>query len=274
MKTWSCLRVAFVAAIWVLVSAAFAQTTNFPQQFYGTWYTYPLGNPRTDPIRHEFRHNATTGKDEMVVSRFCPGDYRTVTARAVAPIQISETTIQVLKSASDTQEGEGHSLCRASIDAGVLNYSFSDDGNRITITNPGGNPDILELARQDPETESMLQSRIYGTWRLPSQEGQNIRVETRLVLYRGAEGGKGGVRQIVSCWKGDESLLSEVDSGMSLAKDQITILESASHDERDGPFVCTATITAATLHYVISPDGSIMTLTVPGQKPLVLTRER
>jgi hypothetical protein len=269
-----CFIVGLVLLAWLLTQAAAAQSANYSQQFYGIWYTYPLGNPNTDPIRHEFRHNAGTGKDEMLVTRICPGDYRSVTAKAVSPIQISEDTIQVLKSASDTREGEGSTVCRASIEAGTWSYSFTEDGARMTITNPGGNPDILVLARQDAVTESLLQSRVYGTWLLPAEDARGIRVETRLVFYRGTDPKQGSLRQIVSCSSGDDSLLSQADSTISVDKDQITVLESASHQESDGPFVCTATITAATLHYSISPDGTIMTLSKPGQKPLVLTRER
>ena len=269
---WAC-SIALLVLVSLVVPAA-AQTSNYSQQLYGIWYIYPLGNPNTDPIRREFRHNSTTNKDEMIVTRTCPGDYRSVTARAVSPVQISEDTIQVLKSASETREGEGRSLCRASVEAGSWGYSFNDDGTRLTITNPGGNPDILTLARQDPVTESMLQSRIYGTWRLRGDEGKTSSVETRLVFYRGTDPNQGTVRQIVSCSRGDDSLLSQVDSTISLDKDQLTVMESASHQESDGTFVCEATISAATLHYSISPDGTIMTLSKGGQKPLVLTRER
>ena len=273
MNRCFCSLLGLVLLVGSVISGAAAQS-DFSRPFYGTWYTYPLGNPKTDPIRHEFRHNPTTGKDEMVVTRHCQGNYRSVTARAVATIEISESTIQVLKSASDTQEGEGHSVCLASIEAGVLNYTVSEDGSRITITNPGGNPDILELARQDPATESTLQSRVYGTWRLSPPQSTNGKVDTRFVFYAGADRDKANVRQIVSCWRNPDSLLSQVDSEITISKDEITVLESASHDERLGDFVCTATITAATLHYDISPDGSIMTLSRQGQKPLVLTRER
>lgn len=270
MRRWFCC----IFSLLVVAGLAAAQSSNESPQLYGTWYTYPLGNPNTDPVRHEFRHNTTTGKDEMVVTRICPGGYHSVTAKAVSVIQVSEDTIQVLKSASDTREGEGRSLCRVTIDAGTWGYSFSDDGSRVTITNPGGNPDILTLARQDAATESMLQNRVYGSWVMPAEAGRNSRVETRLVFYRGADPKQGSLRQIVSCSQGNDSLLSQVDSTINVDKDQITVLESASHQESDGPLVCTATITAATLHYTISPDGTIMTLTRPGQKALVLTRER
>ena len=270
-RSYSCISLALLAGS--LVAGAAAQQTSYSQPFYGSWYTYPLGNPNTDPIRHEFRHNATTGKDEMIVSRRCQGDYKAVTAKAVVPIEISESNIQVLKTATDTQDAVGHSVCRASVDAGTWSYSVSDDGSRITITNPGGNPDILELARQDPATESVMQSRVYGTWLVSTPDG-DTKVETRFVFYGTADPDMSTVREIVSCRKGRDSLLAQADSDAKIGKDQISVLESASHDERLGNFVCTAAITAADLHYEISPDGSILTLSKAGQKPLVLTRER
>jgi hypothetical protein len=48
-----------------------AQTATPAQQLYGTWYSFPPGNPNTDSVRHEFRHNASTGNDEMIVTRLC-----------------------------------------------------------------------------------------------------------------------------------------------------------------------------------------------------------
>jgi hypothetical protein len=255
-------------------SAGGQQSPSPAQPFYGTWYTFPLGNPNTDPIRHEFRHNSTAGRDEMVVSRICTGDYRTVIARAVSPVEITENTIRVLKSSSDSQAGEGNSMCRVSIEESLLSYSFSDDGSHVTITNPGGNPDIVELARQDAASEAVLPTSFYGTWLLPIQETKDSRIQVRLVFYNSAESNRGTVRQIASCSKGSDSLLSQVDSPITFGKDEITIMESASHQEQNGPFVCTASLAAGTLHYTLSPNGSIMTLTKAGQKPLVLTRER
>jgi hypothetical protein len=270
VRKWFCC----IVGLLLLVGLAAAQSSSDPKQFYGTWYTYPPGNPNSDPVRHEFRHNATTGKDELVVTRTCPGDYHSVTAKAVSSIQIADDTIQVLKSASDIREGDGKTFCRANIDAGTWGYSFSDDGSRLTITNPGGNPDMLLLARQDAASESQMQNRIYGTWLMPAQEGKDSRIETRLVFYRTADPTQGTLRQIVSCSQGNDSLLSQVDSNVTVEKDQINVLETASHQESEGPFVCNATISAAALHYSISPDGTIMTLTKAGLKPIVLTRER
>jgi len=266
----------------VLISAltvvAAAQDTSSPpspaQQFYGVWYTFPLGNPKTDPIRHEFRHNATAGGDEMVVSRLCPGDYRSVTAKAVSPIQITEDSVRVLKSVSDTREGEGRSLCVASIEAGVWSYSVADDGGRITLTNPGGNPDMLVLARQGTETDPMLLSRLYGSWRMNVEEGKGTSVVVRWVFFNGADGKHSNIRQIMSCSRGNDSLLSQVDSAITITKDEIDVLDSDTHEERDGTLVCRATISPGTLHYTISLDGATMTLSRAGQKPLVLTRER
>ncbi len=258
----------------LLLGVARAQTTSPARQFYGTWYSYPVGNPNTDPIRHEFRHNSVTGKDEMIVSRICPGDNGTVVAKAVSPIEISDSTIRVLKAASDTEEGAGKSVCQVYIEAAVLNYTASDDGNRITITNPGGSPDLLELARQNAATAAMLSANIYGSWLLPSETTKDSKIAIRLVFYNSADSDRGTVRQIVSCTKGNDSLLSQVDSEITITKDEITILDSASHDERNGDFVCKATITAGKLHYVVSPGGGTMTLTKAGQKPMLLTRER
>lgn len=264
----------------VLISVAQAQTTSQEQttspaqQLYGTWYSYPVGNPYADQIRHEFRHNSTTGKDEMIVSRVCPGDDGTVVAKAVAPIEISESTIRVLKSASDTQDAKGKSVCQANIEAGVLNYTTSDDGTRVTITNPGGNPDLLELARQDATNEAMLSWNIYGTWLLPPQITKDSTIAIRLVFYNSADRDRGTVRQIISCSKGNDSLLSQAESAIAVTKDEITILDSVSHAEHIGTFLCTATITAAKLHYVVSPDGTTMTLSKAGQKPMVLTRDQ
>jgi hypothetical protein len=68
--------------------------------------------------------------------------------------------------------------------------------------------------------------------------------------------------------------LSQVDSAITFTKDEITILDSDTHEERDGTLVCRATISPGTLHYTISLDGATMTLSKTGQTPLVLTRER
>lgn len=253
---------------------AISQTPSSAQQFYGLWYTFPLGNPRTDSIRHEFRHNATTGGDEMIVSRLCPGDYRSVTAKAVTPVEITEDSIRVLKAVSDTREGEGRSICRVSIEAGVWAYSISQDDNRITLTNPGGNPDILVLARQGTETDAALLSRLYGSWFMNLQQGQGSKVDLRFVFFNSADGKHSNVRQIMSCSRNDDSLLSQVDSAITITKDEITVLDSDTHEERDGTLVCKATISPGVLHYEISLDGATMTLSKAGQKPMVLTRER
>ena len=255
-------------------SAAQTPPPSPAQQFYGVWYNFPLGNPKTDPLRHEFRHNATAGRDEMVVSRLCPGDYRSVTAKAVAPIEITEDSVRVLKSVSDTREGEGRSLCRATIEEGVWSYSVSDDGDRITMTNPGGNPDMLVLARQGTDTDPMLLSRVYGTWRMNVDEEKNASVVIRWVFFNGADGKHSNLRQIMSCSRGSDSLLSQVDSAITITKDEITILDSDTHEERDGSLVCRATISPGTLHYAISLDGATMTLSKAGQRARVLTRER
>ncbi|MGA2905929.1 MAG: hypothetical protein ABSD98_19050, partial [Candidatus Korobacteraceae bacterium] len=236
-----------LVAGWILTPAGRGQTAPLARQFYGTWYPYPLGNPNTASIGYEFHHNAATGKDEMTVTRTCPGEYRTTIAKAVSPIEISESTIQVLKSASGSQTGEGDLVCRVSIEANLLSYTISENGTRITITNPGGNPDLLELARQDVMGAAMVPAKLSGSWLLPPSEESDTRVQIRLVFYNSADSNNGNVRQIVSCSKGNRSLLAQADSAITMSNDQITILDSASHEERDGTFTCKATLTAETL---------------------------
>lgn len=257
----------------VLAPAAGGQTAPSAKQFYGIWYPYPTGNPSTDSIRYEFRHNAATGKDEMTVTRTCPGEYRTTIAKAVSPIEISENTIQVLKSAYDSQVGEGDTVCRVSVAADLMSYTISESGTQITITDPGGNPDLLELVRQDVVPQTVVPAKLSGSWLWPPSEEKDTNIQVRFVLYNSADSNTGNLRQIMRCSKGNDSLLAQVDSAITVSNDQITILDSASREERNGTFTCKATLTAETLHYVLSPNGEIMTLSKPGEKPLVLTRE-
>jgi len=273
VKKWVFLVVWALAASWVITITASAQTASFASQFYGTWYPYPLGNPNTGSIRYEFHHNAATGKDEMTVSRTCPGEYRSPVAKVTSPVEITENSIHVLKAASDAQAGEGDSMCRMSIAADAMGYTIAENGTRITITNPGGNPDILDLARQDVVSGAVLPANFYGSWLLPPFDDNDTRVQIRFVFYNSADSNTSSLRQVISCSKGNNSIIAEADSPITVSKDAITILDSASHEERDGSFTCKATLTAATFHYVLSPNGAIMTLSKPGDKPLVLTRE-
>jgi hypothetical protein len=272
VKRWVSLVVLALVVSW-LAAAASAQTASFAAQFYGLWYPSPLGNPNTGSVRYEFHHNAATGKDEMTVTRTCPGEYRTATAKVVSPVEISENNIHVLKAGSDSQTGEGDSVCKLSVGADLMGYSISGDGAHITITNPGGNPDILELVRQDVVNGAVLPTNFYGSWLLPAFDDKDTRVQIRLVFYNNSDSNSSNVRQVISCSRGHNSLISQVDSAITVGKDQITIQDSAAHEERDGSFSCKATLAAGTLHYALSPNGSIMTLSKPGEKPLVLTRE-
>lgn len=273
MKRWVFLVVWALAPGWLITAAASAQTASFASQFYGVWYPFPLGNPNTGSIRYEFHHNAATGKDEMTVARTCPGEYRSPVAKVVVPVEIAEDNIRVLKGGSDAQAGEGDSVCRVSVEAGVMSYTVLENGTRITITNPGGNPDILDLARQDVVSASLLPANFYGSWLLAPFDEKDTRVQIRLVFYNNADSNKSNVRQVISCSKGNSSLIAEVESALTVGKDQITILDSASHEEREGSFTCKATLAAGTMRYVLSPNGEIMTLSKAGDKPLVLTRE-
>ena len=243
------------------------------QPLYGTWYIFPLGNPDTDPIREEFRHDSATGKDELVVSRVCQGNYRAVIATAISPVEITASTIRVLKSSTATEKAELGSECHSSVDAGLLSYTLSPDNNRLTITNPAGKPNVLELARQDTASSSSLAPSLYGTWSLPVQHDGNMRIEIRLVFYSNAEGSDGRVRQIVTCMKGNSSMMAQADSDIHVTKDHISILKSASRTQNDGPYSCQANITAGSLRYAIAPNGATMTLYAASGPSLKLTRE-
>lgn len=269
------------AALWVPLSATLSkgQAGQAPkssetdsQYLYGTWFSYPPGNPETDPIRHEFRHNRSTDKDEVVVTRLCPGDYRAVIARAVSPIQITQSTIRVLKRSADTEKGEMGKECKSSIEPGLWSYTITDDHDRLTITNPGGTPDIMELARQDASSTSLLPATLYGTWAFPSQSGGDVKKDVRLVFYNNADSAEGKVREIAVCMKGNSALTSQVEADIRVSADVITILNSASNAQKKGPFTCEATITSGTLHYVVSPSGTNMKIRGETGPPMTLTR--
>ena len=244
------------------------------QYVYGTWYTYPLGNPATDAVRHQFRHNSSPNKDELIVTRMCQGSYRAVIARAVSPVVITQSTIRVLKAASDTEKGELSSECKISVEPGLWSYTVSDDHARLTITNPGGTPDIIDLARQDASSGAALPSNVYGTWLLPMQTERDTQVQIKLVFYASSDPAKGKVRQIATCSKGNDTMVSQADSEIRVTGDEIKIMSAASHVQRDGPFVCKVTITPGTIHYELSPTGDIMTFTsAQGGGSLKLTRQ-
>jgi hypothetical protein len=265
----------------LLAPLCWTQDTATPQEpkpttaqgIYGKWYTYPSGNPNTDSIRHEFRHDDGTGTDEMIVTRVCPVQARVVTAKVASPIEVSEDQIRVLKNAFDSQPMEGTAVCEISISAGTFEYSFSEDGQHLILTNPGGNPDYLELARDTNPSETPAPQRLYGTWVLPPLNGKDTRVQVRWVLYKTAER-QDKVRQIAVCTRGTDSVVSDVDASITVTKDRITFTESASHDERQGDVTCTASLGAGTWRYTLAPNGLTLTLSGPaGAKPITLTRE-
>lgn len=260
------------AFLFLLLAASSAQTPSAAQKIYGSWRTYPLGNPITDPVRHEFRHNNATGSDEMVISRVCTSEKRVVTAKAVSPIEVTEDAIRILKTASDSEPIQGASSCQANINAGNLGYSFSEDGEHLILTNPGGNPDILELMRDTKVSDEQVPRRVYGTWLLPPVEGKEMRVQIRWVFYTTAEH-EDKVRQIAVCTKGNESLVSHVDSDINLTKDEIRVLQSASHQQQNGDFICKASLVTTAWRYSLSTNGLFLTLYAEGAKPLTLTRE-
>ena len=257
----------------IFQSTNVAQDASHAQRLYGTWYTSPLGNPNTDSFRHEFRHNADTGKDEMVVVHICSGDYNAVIARAAAPIEVTENSIRILKSATRTEK-QGDLECTANVDAGTLGYVISASGDRLSITNPGGVPDMFELAREEKAKNELLPTNIYGTWLFPLQEQRGATIQVKLIFYDSASENHGKVREISICSKTVDTLQSQVDAPVRISKNEIAILEGASHQKNSGPFTCTASITPGTLHYTLAPNGGTLILTKPGQPPITLTREQ
>jgi hypothetical protein len=273
------LLVYWFASSVISAPAASAQTAFLAQRLYGTWYSYPLGNPATDSIRHEFRNNPETGKDEMIVSRICEGEDIAVIARVTTPIDVSANAIKILQGSSRSEKKKDGSDCQASIDAAVWGYVISRNGDRISITNPGGVPDSFQLARQDVASDAILPPSVYGSWLLPVQQEHGATVQITLIFYESAVKDRGKIRQISTCSKANDSVLSnsvlsQADSTLKITKDQITILEAASHEESNGSISCLATISPGTLHYTVSPNGGTMVLSKPGASPIVLTRER
>ena len=250
-----------------------AQEASFSQSLYGNWHTYPLGNPFTDPVRHEFRHNSSTGGDEMVVTRTCAEGTHITVARAVSPVEIKEDTILVLRSSSDSEPLQGAAVCQVNITAAMMSYSFSEDGEHLILTDPGGNPDYLELTRETKAEDTSVPQRLYGTWLLPPIDGKEMQVKVRWVFYTTAER-QDRVRQIAICSKGNDSLVSHVDSDISVTKDQIKVLQSASNQQQEGSFICKASILATTWRYAMSSSGLTLTLYAEGAKALTLTREK
>lgn len=260
------------ALLSLLPLTAVGQTTGYSQKLLGNWFPNHLGNPNTAGLQYQFRHDAATGADEMIVSRACPGDNRAVTAKAVVPVEISEDTIHVLKHASDVEPAQAGAVCQISLEPGTLSYTASDDGSRITVTNPGGSPDLIELTRQDPASEPASPQTLYGTWLLPPLNSKEMVVQTRFVFYTTAERQE-KVRQISVCTKGNESVVSQVDANITIGKDRITFMESVSHQQPANTFICTASIAAGTWRYTLAPGGVAITVSAEGGKPIKLTRE-
>jgi hypothetical protein len=95
----------------------------------------------------------------------------------------------------------------------------------------------------------------------------------RLVFYNNADTSEGKVREIATCIKGNDTLVSQVDANIEVSSDQIKILNSASHTQKQGPFTCEATITSGTLNYSVSSTGNNMKLRSATGAEMTLTRE-
>jgi hypothetical protein len=256
----------------ILAGSLWAQDATFAQKLYGKWHTYPVGNPTTDPVKHEFRHNSATGADELLVTRTCIAGTHTVVAKAASPIEVTEDSIQVLKNAADSEALQGTAVCQVTITACIMSYSFSEDGEHLLLTNPGGNPDFVDLEPDTNTKDDPISKRLYGTWLLPAVNGKEMRVQTRWVFYATAER-TDKIRQIAVCTKGNDSLVSHVDSDVAFTKDQIKVLQAASHEQVAGDFLCKASLAVGTWNYTLAPSGLTLTLHAEGAKPVTLTRE-
>ncbi len=267
-RFWTLLLLCFAV---LLSLPGWCQGPTYSQKLYGDWYTYPLGNPNTDPLRHQFRHDNASSRDEIVVTRRCPVESHVVVAKVVSPIEVSEEQIRILKSASDSEPTQGTAVCEASISATVFSYAFSEDDHLI-LTNPGGNPDYLELARDVKASEPAAPQRLYGTWLMPRFEGKTMGMQVRWVFYTTAER-QDRLRQITVCHKGNDSLVAHIDVDISITDEYIKILQPASHQEQDGAFSCEARVESTNWRYSLAQGGMTVTLSGNGAKPITLTRE-
>jgi hypothetical protein len=244
------------------------------QKLYGTWYSNPDGNPSTQAMHHQFRHNSVTGSDEIVLSRICVLDGKPVTAKVVSPIEITDDTIRVLKTAYDSQHGrENTPTCDASIDAGVFSYTFSEEDERLTLTNPGGNPDMLDLVRQQGAGQEATPAQsLYGSWLQPTANSKEFQMQTRYVFFTTADH-HDTLREVAVCSKGNDSIVADVDTEVTITKDRITIPEAATKEQHQGMFACKVTIPAGTWRYTVGPGGLTLSVSINGGKPVTLTRE-
>jgi hypothetical protein len=71
----------------------------------------------------------------------------------------------------------------------------------------------------------VLPANFYGSWLLPPFDEKDARIQIRLVFYNNADSNKSSVRQVISCSKGNNSLIAEAESAITVGKDQITILD-------------------------------------------------
>jgi hypothetical protein len=242
------------------------------QKLYGAWYSYPEGNPANPAMQHQFRHNSVSGADELALSRICIVDGKPVTAKVVSPIEITEDTIRVLKSASDIQHGKGASSCQISIEAGVLSYTLSDEDDRLTLTNPGGNPDLVDLSRQEIATDATPAQSLYGSWVLAPLKSKEMQMQMRYVFYTTADH-HDKLREIAVCSNGHDSTVANVDTVITVTKDRVNILETETQQQQEGDFVCKVTINAGTWRYTLGAGGLTLNVIMSGDKPTTLTRE-
>jgi len=136
------------------------------------------------------------------------------------PIEVSENTIKIFAERRWLGERDRRFDCQASIDSAVWGYVISSNGDRISITNPGGVPSTFQLARQDVADDATLPVSVYGIWLLPVHQEHGNTVQIKLIFYESASPGRGNLRQISTCSKANDSVLSQVDSTFKINKDK------------------------------------------------------
>lgn len=64
-----------------------------------------------------------------------------------------------------------------------------------------------------------------------------------------------------------------MEANIRVSADVITILNSASNSQKNGPFTCEATITSGSIHYVVSPSGTNLKIRGETGPSMTLTRQ-
>jgi hypothetical protein len=151
----------------------------------------------------------------------------------------------------------------------------SDSSSKAQKNSPTGEGDSKNATSKDAtaDEDARRAPPISGTWILPDQHDRGVTFQTKLSFFRGHEDNFYVVHEAVECSRGNQSLTSQAEAPIKATKHEITILEGATHEAKDGEITCRASISPGTLHYTISADGQTLMLNVPGEAPMALKRD-